>query len=55
MEESDAVYEDLLDRYVSQQRPVRVKEMGFVDFLLQDNDPDRSDAGSSIRSHNFSG
>ncbi|XP_063685556.1 ankyrin repeat domain-containing protein 12-like isoform X2 [Bolinopsis microptera] len=48
-------HENLLDRYVQQQRPIKVKEMGFVDFLLQDDDPDKvSEASSSIRSHNFS-
>ena len=36
--------------------PVKVKEMGFVDFLLQDDDPDKkSQASSSTRSYNFSG
>ena len=35
--------------------PVKVKEMGFVDFLLQDDDPDKMSEASSVRSHNFSG
>ncbi|KAL5267684.1 hypothetical protein ACHWQZ_G004656 [Mnemiopsis leidyi] len=47
-------HENLLDRYVQQQRPVKVKEMGFVDFLLQDDDPDKMSEASSVRSHNFS-
>ena len=48
--------DDLIARYINQQKPVKVKELGFIDFLLQDIDPDKmSETSFSGYSCPFSG